>query len=1584
MPQRQEGLRPVFRLLGSLGVVLIPFALFSYFYFEQRYDYHVDRNFRVLTEAGEHLSALLRQFESLFDFDPYNEIEKTGYPIRAIVEKRFADKKAYPKTDVEKFMEALEKDVEPTRKKTKEQEIAEKIKAFRKALKDALDKEKKLRLLENLLREELIKAELERFTNLDKNELASALGTMFQSRAESEKNLTRELSYPPPKLVPAALKKARKEADEAWNNVEKKQQQVMCMLNGDAEDSSMMVEYVSNKKADAERCETCKKLTCNNTHFKGENEKTEYLTALKKVQEDQGEELKKKVGVFNKNPSYKNLNISPDEEDQCEQAALKESIRLQINTSKAQTSLSVTACQRYEWSGLSWNPKAELPLAALMSSTDAEAKNFDLLVLAQGDGKVLYSSSETHSAGIPQSVFAKFASLKPFFQEDKSEAETKKANPDEENEQKDKDRQVSLPLVSVIRKAEVSGTTYRLFLQPFQPPLPIVSQSAAAEPVWYLGGIIRESEFQKKFLALPLTVTGLTMIGLILGLLSWPYVKMFFTSPREPLRAIDIFFLIISLVLGSGLVTLLLLNTVAYHNMRAQFDTTAKRIGERIQKRFGVELEATLDTLSEASDIAKKRESEEEIFLELIRDKYPPCESIFLVEEHGGLEPEHWRTFESRRSTKSIDISKREYFLRAKDEEGLWQKKNFPDFFIERVHSYTNGVKTSAVSAHYKQIKQKKKKGSLDCVAPRIVAEDDFPGLKLVARTNGEKVSVVPKNGEIFAVAALAKRFLSFRALALPPSFGFAVIEDNTGKVIFHSEDQRSLIENFFWETDGNLQLQAAVHAHQVDKHAHQVDKHAHQVDKHAHQVDKITGYYHGRRHNFFVIPVDSSIPWSLVVFYDTQLLETVNFEIGVITAGIFLFYVVVFVLVLVLIHFFGPRELWSWCWPQSRSRDEYAFVAALLVLVVLSYGLGIWPLKGGWPFLLLIVLLPLFVLGTLYFKCKRKFPGPAWSKKLTERLAPKLSFRCWYLSVAFLGLGVVSVLPIAAIFKDTFLAQAERFTKFRESEFVIALENRERTLRDDMNLLDDERSEVEEGTKSENFIKNTIKPGLYEYKGDHICLHKNKKMNQSDSCKDNAGVYGKNWHLSEWFIMDFLPVYNELAGKLRYPGSKQQSRYDPNIGYQAQPSQQVFRPHGDWRHWPIYLCILIFLILLYAVIRSLARRVVGLYLSDFEVLGKDSKKTTVHKLKIVDDPEAKTEGHHKKIIIREEETKKIEEWAKEWTDTDKKRRVLVRPPRALVSKLQEHAKQSGFRIIDFSSPTQLLPSQLERWTAASSPKEVLVTHFELSFLEPRLQSALLGFLESKRNDTVILCSSISPLHRLVTPEAYPEFDKGAQEAVPKADEKLRWSALLSTFRKERFWYEASDWRKDTLQVLSRECCWADELIPIYTDLKEEAENLTEEQIIHQVGDRAEAFYRKLWMLCTREERLVLIHMAQGGLVNLQNADTVQCLLWRNLIRRDPDLCLPNESFARFILTAEAPERIAEWEKGEADGSTWTMLRAPLLLLLVLVAVFTAQTGGEGVGAMTAIVSSVLAGLPIIFQALNFLRGGQTAKPVEE
>ena len=1701
MPQRREGLRLVFRLLAILAVVLIPFGIYYYLYFDRQYDYHVNRNFRVLTEAGQHLSALLGQFESFFDVDPYNEIEETGYPIRAIVEKRFAVKGE--QTIVKEVLDAL-RVIESGGEKGKEKNVAAAAAAFRDVL-QATEREKEITVtaaafrdvLQAALGETQETAAITAAAAAFRDVLQAALGETQETAAitaaaaafrdalwtvlqvpEREKEIT-AATKAFEIVLQAALDETEREKEitataatfrDALRAALAKTQEtaaitaaaaafrdVLQAALGETQETAAITaaaatfrdalraalaktqetaaitaaaaafrdvlqaalnertfkafrdalraaldkekglesseepektNEVWNKVAEIQR-NALTELIGSDTRsilpYEGQEERKIYIDVLNRLR---SEALSERIDLFNKNPVYKNLTISPNKDKLCEKVKPKEAISLWIDTFKAQTPLSVLACQKGQAKFVG-NFEAKLSLADLMRN--AEAENFDLLILAQEDGTVIYSSAEAPSSGIPKSAFAKFSNLKPFFQKDQSEATIKEATPKDGQSsipllsiiqeaedgqvpiplasiiRKAKDAQISIPLASVIREAGISGTTYLLFLQPFQPPFPIVSQSDGVQPVWYLGGVIRKGEFQKKFLAVPLTVTGLTVLGLVLGILSLPYIKLFFVNAGEPLKATDIFFLAVSLVLSSGLITLLLLNTVAYHNMRAQFDETARKIGKHIQTQFGKELNNALNILSAAPAIVAGKEP-----LKLFSSDYPPYESAFLVDRKEVLNPKNWRTYPSRKSTEPVRLSERQYFTHARDEWELWERDKFPNFFIERVHSYTNGVKLSILSRH-----------NQDC-----------------ERNDPE---------ECFPVAGLAKGFISFRALALPSKFGFAVIEDNTGKVIFHSDDQRSLIENFFWEADNNLALQAAVHARQGCE-----------TDQ-AREDCKIDGHYNGTKHHFFVTPI-KSVPWSLVVFYDTRLLETVNFELGVVAAGIFFLYVVLFGLWIAIIHLPVSEEYWSWYWPQSQPHNRYVRVAVLLLIVVLYYGFCIRRLEGSSLFLLIVSLPLMLGLLDIYSRLESQdygqelkrgwarfilfggaagvvamwiyllffdplviflfpiiflptiaFVRPAWissllklsqklvtyisslklSQKLVTYISSRPTFQSWYLIVVFLSLLVVSVLPSAAIFKDAFRVQSERLTKFRESEFVVALGNREKTLLNDMYGLAG-RDEVERtiNTAREKFVENTIEPGLYEYTGD--CF-------QNGSCKDNGGGTNPNWHISEWFI-DFLPVYNKLAGKLRYPMAKQadfpQLEYSENIRYQALSRLPIFLPRGDLDYRiAIYLCTLLFLFVLFILIRALAKRTVGLYLPDFEVLGKGSEETL--------------------------------------TDTDKKRRILIRPPRALVSELEEadddqsKDNESKFEVVDLSSPIPPLLGQLREYSTTPPSKGILVTNFEASILEPRLRLVLLEVLEKcvQVEIPVILYSSVSPLYRLVTPEAYPEFDEGIQDAVPKVDEKFRWSALLSTFWKERFWHEVSDWRKEdhsSLAILSRECRWTDELMTIYADLKDEVEGLTKEQIILQVGDRAGAFYRKLWMLCTKEERLVLMHLAQDNLVNLKETDVLQRLLWRNLIRRDPDFRLPNESFARFVLAAEPPARIAEWEKSEADGSTWAMLRVPLLLLLVLVAAFIARTGGEGVQAMTAIVSAVFAGLPILIQALGFLRGGQTDKLVGE
>jgi hypothetical protein len=89
----------------------------------------------------------------------------------------------------------------------------------------------------------------------------------------------------------------------------------------------------------------------------------------------------------------------------------------------------------------------------------------------------------------------------------------------------------------------------------------------------------------------------------------------------------------------------------------------------------------------------------------------------------------------------------------------------------------------------------------------------------------------------------------SLSAAVSPPLLRFAVIDRDSGIVIFHSDDSRSLAENIFVETERNPQLLALTQLG---------------------QSGFFNGRYLGAGHRFFHQPLPNT-PWSVVVFYSLK-----------------------------------------------------------------------------------------------------------------------------------------------------------------------------------------------------------------------------------------------------------------------------------------------------------------------------------------------------------------------------------------------------------------------------------------------------------------------------------------------------------------------------------------------------------------------------------------------------------------------------------------------------------------------------------------------------------------------------------------
>src|SRR5262249_27282208 len=174
-------------------------------------------------------------------------------------------------------------------------------------------------------------------------------------------------------------------------------------------------------------------------------------------------------------------------------------------------------------------------------------------------------------------------------------------------------------------------------------------------------------------------------------------------------------------------------------------------------------------------------------------------------------------------------------------------------------------------------------------------------------------------------VASLTIPLRSLIDPVIVPGFGYAVI-DREGEVLFHSDRQHSLIENFFDESDRSRRLRALVAA----KHEEWVDIR-----------------YWGDEHRALVTPMkialgagpDSDValvgePWTLVTFYTDNLARTVASEWLVLILALALFYAGIYVVTCFAGLLLRPKYRVPWLWPDpARSRTYLDLVPMLLML---------------------------------------------------------------------------------------------------------------------------------------------------------------------------------------------------------------------------------------------------------------------------------------------------------------------------------------------------------------------------------------------------------------------------------------------------------------------------------------------------------------------------------------------------------------------------------------------------------------------------------------------------------------------------
>jgi hypothetical protein len=309
-----------------------------------------------------------------------------------------------------------------------------------------------------------------------------------------------------------------------------------------------------------------------------------------------------------------------------------------------------------------------------------------------------------------------------------------------------------------------------------------------------------------------------------------------------------------------------------------------------------------------------------------------------------------------------------------------------------------------------------------------------------------------------------------------------------------------------------------------------------------------------------------------------------------------------------------------------------------------------------------------------------------------------------------------------------------------------------------------------------------------------------------------------------------------------------------------------------------------------------------------------------------------------KVFLLDLEDVPQLDAWAP--ADGARRNRLIIAHPMSGKS-----AQAASLPDVDTLDLAQVVTTG--NWTLPAFERStVVVDHFEFDLDNPNtclLKLKLLEQLLYVRKKVVILLSAVDPMFYLAAGSPEIVSPTGADNEPP-AQILGRWAAVLNLFDKLKMARAAEQspggspagperpCPRELVEMVKSECDHTAQLRDIGRTMLERHCNkapLSKAQFVEELLDRADSYYRKLWSNCTQQERLVLFQLAQDGWANPKNDCAIQQLQRRRIIRRTLGFHIMNESFRRFVRTAQTPDDVAKWEADE-EHSAWSAMKLGL------------------------------------------------------
>lgn len=1243
----------------------------------------------------------------------------------------------------------------------------------------------------------------------------------------------------------------------------------------------------------------------------------------------------------------------------------------------------------------------------------ANIERFPLILIADEKGTVIGASQITKK-GV-ETADLQFQDIKNFFKQI-AEKHARQAG----NKEYDKD---FIPATSEILDTTIGGVDYRVFMQPSS----LASFDTNTSKLYLLGLVPADELRLAKLNVSPNTALWFVLI-LIISISLLPILKLRFVSVKYAFTRSDVSQIGLGLLVAVGMSSIGINHQLFYGYLMEDKSLQATKLHHQITEEFKAELialkswaihnkeklqeihheEVKLAIDNKPKEVLAKCKfvetnrigmasgffscQDEDLVIPISNGTKVSSVHDFILEGAFILDQEG-RFLEGTKSIwkqtnllvkRELNLSHRQYFRKAKECD-VWgtsgsQKNCSGGIVFERINNVRDGRKNTQFA------------------------------MPLFDKTHDEDKHIL----------SFGTRLRTFFHRVMPKDFGFLVF-DQSGMVIFHSDEQRSLIENVFVETDNNKQLDAFVSNQNYDSGTNM-------------EPVNFEAVYRGKSHLFsvgdlFTDENYANAPLTLAVFFDQSGAELNNMLLLFMAVVLFLFLIIPLFAYIryttsqpfwASLLYFNPRHATryrSWLFlliggslfclfmmgivfDLTLRISIWLLVAALILkLIIKSLDPDKTVLRGASPYLtpfvilaILTALIGLYLGPTYPFENKEIYVNwilfifglglfiaaiflyfyVPFAKPYTDTVFEKERYTKTYVAFMIAMVFIVAAVPASLIVNSANGYLLQHQARLQTQHLQIAEKNYQSQLTDYKSIIGEADAN---NFQSKNWLEKSSLKQMFPAFDDWINIIKSDRQAYTD--KTIQEIFS-----NIAFADSMLAEITHLAKRF-----SAENLSDSNAPYSAQNVTLQYRPdkfilHASKHNFLfIIIAILLQLFIIHCLVSMvLIKRLFGDHLTnDFRISYPREHSTA---------------------------SEKWDNLAAKLTELDPTRILLLHSTRP---RIVQEVKNRGvelfedrvFNIADLLTKTEGNFDFLQRLEKHQDmqPAVLLMEGYELlAFLpDQRLMAlSLTEFLIKMSNVHIVIIADTAPLFRLTKQDEYPH---AKSETVSSTTEELSWAKLFANFSKHYDWTPGKKYMPrtvgDVLHLIENESNGWAELRDIEEAFKQyhclvklkdsnaaiTADNLQQywkpAQIIAFFAMHGGALYRMKWELCTKDERYLLFQLASGCHVNPLNSEVLEHLMRRGYIYRDAGWHLVNDSFKRFVLHAERESDIAEWQ-ADANTSIWSMLRIPVFTVVLVLLVVTVFSSGQAIDSALGILTAILGMIPLLLRNASLLKGGNS------